>query len=393
LKIAYFDCFSGVSGDMTLGALLACGASEEGLRNSLAGLNLTGWELDVRETEQNGIGAVDVTVRVTEEQGHGRHLYHIEEILQKSSLADSVRERALQVFTHLANAEAKIHQTTPDRIHFHEVGAVDAIVDIVGAAVCLELLGVDGVYCSPLPMGRGFVECMHGTIPLPAPATVELTQGIPVYGVDVEGELVTPTGAALVKTLASGYGPMPPLKVSSQGFGAGKKRFSERPNLLRVVIGVSVDSASPGASEVTVLETNLDDYNPQFFAPLSAKLFEAGALDVYLTAVQMKKGRPGTLLTALSSPVDAERIAELIFQETSTLGIRLNQSRRFCLERDWATVSTSYGEVRIKRGRWKGTETTASPEFEDVCRAAEASGVPVKTVYAEALAAYRNSDA
>ena len=378
---------------MSLGALLACGASEDALRESLAGLNLSGWELEVRETEQNGIGAVDVTIRVTEEQGHGRHLYHIEEILQKSSLSESVQDRALQVFTHLANAEAKIHQTTPDRIHFHEVGAVDAIVDIVGAAVCLELLEVDRICCSPLPMGRGFVDCMHGSIPLPAPATVELIQGIPVYGVDVEGELVTPTGAALMKTLASNFGAMPPLKVSSQGFGAGKKRFSQRPNLLRVVMGESVDSALPGASEVTVLETNLDDYNPQFFAPLSARLFEAGALDVYLTPVQMKKGRPGTLLTALSPPERAERMAELIFQETSTLGIRLNSSRRICLDRDWTTVSTAYGDVRIKRGLWRGAETTASPEFEDVCRAAEAFGVPVKTVYAEALAAYRKSGA
>ena len=388
MAIAYFDCFSGISGDMTLGALLACGVSEDDFRQELARLKLAGWELEVQETEQNGIGATDVTVKITEEQGHGRHLYHIEEILQKSELPQPVQNKALEVFTHLANAEARIHQTTPDRIHFHEVGAVDAIVDIVGAVICLDKLGVTEVVCSPLPMGRGFVECMHGTIPLPAPATVELTQGIPVYGVEIEGELVTPTGAALVKSLAASFGPMPPMRVLAQGFGAGKKRFGTKPNLLRVAVGEAIGREFTGAAEVAVLETNLDDYNPQFFEVLSDRLFEFGALDVFLTPVQMKKGRPGTLLTIICAPDNTEPLAGVLFRESSTLGVRVNTSRRICQDREWKTVETPYGPIRVKVGRWQNAETTVAPEYEDVKSAAASSGAPVKVVHLAALRAY-----
>ena len=227
MRIAYFDCFSGVSGDMTLGALLACGVETEWLQEALQRLNLPGWRLEVAPTSQNGIGATDVTVAITEEQGHGRHLHHIEEILSTSDIDPAIQAKALAVFTQLADAEAKIHQTTPDRIHFHEVGAVDAIVDIVGSCLLLEKLGVERVYSSALPMGRGFVECMHGTIPLPAPATVELLRGVPVVPVDIEGELVTPSGAAILRTLADGFGPMPPMTIRVAGYGSGKKRFGK----------------------------------------------------------------------------------------------------------------------------------------------------------------------
>ncbi len=388
MRIAYFDCFSGVSGDMTLGALLACGVPEERLRAELDRLKLPGWRLDVVETERNGIGAVDVTVTLTEPQGHGRHLHHIAEILDHSDLPDAVRQKALAVFTRLAEAEAKIHQTTVERIHFHEVGAVDAIVDIVGACAALEYLGVHAVRCSPLPMGRGFVECMHGTIPLPAPAVLELTRDVPVYGEDVEGELVTPTGAALVKTLASGFGAMPPMTVRTAGYGAGKKQFGTRPNLLRVVVGDAVESAFTGAAEVAVLETNLDDLSPQFYESLTERLFEEGALDVFLAPIQMKKGRPATLLTVLCPPERADAIAERVFRETTTLGIRYTTMRRLCLDREWSTVETAYGRIRVKVGKWRGEETTASPEYEDVKAAALAHNVPVKTVYQAALSAF-----
>jgi pyridinium-3,5-bisthiocarboxylic acid mononucleotide nickel chelatase len=388
VRVAYFDCFSGVSGDMTLGALLACGLPESDLRAGLEKLRLPGWRLDIAPTSQNGIGATDVTVAITEPQGHGRHLHHIEEILAASDLSDSIRQKALTVFTRLAEAEAKIHQTTVERIHFHEVGAVDAIVDIVGACIGLETLGVEQVVCAPLPMGRGFVECAHGTIPLPAPATLELIQGVPVYSVDVEGELVTPTGAALMTTLATSFGPMPTMTVRATGYGVGKKQFGNRPNLLRVVIGDTVDDAFSSAPEVVALETNIDDLSPQFYEPLSERLFEAGAVDVFLTPIQMKKGRPGTLLTILIPPDKTEALAQIVLTETSTLGLRYSTLRRICVERAWTPVETAYGTIRVKVGSWRGVETSASPEYEEVKAAARAHGVPVKAVHQAALNAY-----
>jgi len=388
LKLAYFDCFSGISGDMTLGALLACGVDPEDLRDDLEQLSLPGWRLDVAETSRNGIGALDVTVSITEEPGHSRHLSDIREILQGAALSERVRGRALAVFQRLAEAEARIHQTTADRIHFHEVGAIDAIIDIVGTCACLERLGVDQVWCSPLPLGRGFVRCMHGMIPLPAPAVLELAAGVPVTGSDVEGELVTPTGAALVTSLAAGFGAIPPMRVVATGYGAGKKQFGERPNLLRVTVGERDEAALESLPEVAVLETNLDDLSPQFYETAMERLFAAGALDVYLTAVQMKKGRPGTLLTVLAPPARREALADVIIDETSTLGIRFTTMRRACLERAWHTVETEYGPVRIKVGWWKGRERTASPEYEDVKAAARGHGVPVRIVHQAALAAY-----
>lgn len=391
MKIAYFDCFSGVSGDMTLGALLACGIDADDLRAELARLKLPGWKLEVQTTSVNGIGATDVTVALTEPQGHGRHLSDIARILEASDLADSVRGKALTVFQRLAEAEAKIHQTTPDRIHFHEVGAVDAIVDIVGACVALERLGVEAAYCSPLPMGRGFVQCAHGAIPLPAPAVLELLRGYPVYDANIEGELVTPTGAALMSTLAETFGAMPTMTLHTIGYGAGKQRFPDRPNVLRVVLGETVEDAFSGAPEIAVLETNLDDFSPQFYEPLSERLFAAGAVDVYMTPIQMKKGRPATLLTVLAPPEKAEELAGLLFTETTTLGVRFSKMRRLCVEREWVTVQTPYGPIRIKVGRWRGTETTASPEYEDVKAAAAAHGVPVKVVYQAGLLSYKQS--
>lgn len=390
MRIAYFDCFSGVSGDMTLGALLACGVETEWLQQELQCINLPGWRLEVTQTSQNGIGATDVTVDITEEQVHGRHLHHIAEILAKSEIRSKIQATALAVFTRLADAEAKVHQTTPDRIHFHEVGAVDAIVDIVGSCLLLEKLGVERVYSSPLPMGRGFVECMHGTIPLPAPATLELLEGVPVYPVDVEGELVTPTGAAILKTLANGFGPMPSMTVRASGYGSGKKRFGNRPNLLRVILGDTVEDVFSGTPEVAVLETNLDDFSPQFYEPLSDKLFAAGAVDVFLAPIQMKKGRPATLLTILVPPDRAEAMADLVFTETTTLGIRFNTMKRLCLEREWKSVATPYGTIRIKVGRWKGEEKTASPEYEDIRAAADLAGAPLKAVHQAAMFAYQS---
>lgn len=396
MKVAYFDClFSGVSGDMTLAALLACDGSDEAeFRRGLAALNVPGYELVIERVKREGITATDVDVRLLErDQGHGRHLVDIAAILKASSLSPRVQEQALAVFTRLADAEAKIHGTTRDEIHFHEVGAVDAIVDIVGACLLLEMLGIERVYTSPIPCGYGTVTCQHGVMPIPAPATLELLRGFPVRSVDIEGELVTPTGAALVTTLAdpAQAGPMPDMTVITVGYGAGKKQFApDRPNLLRVIIGEMQNTLASDETPqtVTVLETNLDDQSPETFDLLMERCFGAGALDVFFTPVHMKKNRPATLVTVLCAPDNADRMADILFRETGTFGIRLREQRRVTLERDWHEVETTYGRVRVKAGRRHGEVLSSAPEYEDCKRAALAHGVPLQTVYRAALAAY-----
>lgn len=385
MKIAYLDCFSGVSGDMMLAALLACGVSPDDLRSDLAGLSLPGWTLDVENVSVSGIDALDVTVQVSGEQPH-RHLEDIERILDQSTLTDNVRQRATAVFVRLAQAEGRVHGCAPEHVHFHEVGAVDAIVDIVGCCCLLDRLGVDAIECASLPMGHGFVTCAHGNIPLPAPAVLEITKNVPVHGVDVEGELVTPTGAALVTVLARAFGPMPAMTQHVVGYGAGKSRFPGQPNLLRVVVG----EASPDQSseEVVVLEANLDDFNPQFYDVLSERLFQRGALDVYLTDVQMKKGRPGVLVTVLAPPARGPELVDTMFAETTTLGLRMQTKRRLCMDREWVSVETRYGKVRVKLGRWRGSVLKAAPEYEDVRACAEQAGVPLMAVHQAAMVAY-----
>jgi len=390
MRALYLDCFAGISGDMLLGALIACGVPKEHLQQELARLNLPGWNLHVDTVQRNGIGAVDILVEMHDAPTHGRHLAEIEGILSGSSLPQRVQERALAVFRRLAEAEAKIHGTTPQKIHFHEVGAIDAIVDITGACIGLEYLGVENVISSPLPMGRGFVECAHGTLPLPAPAVLELLRGVPAYGVDVEAELVTPTGAALVTTLAASYGPLPAMEIQATGYGAGKRQLPDRPNLLRAILGTMDAHFATSAPEVAVLETNLDDLSPQFYDVVMGRLFDAGALDVYLTPIQMKKGRPAILLTALAEPARAEALADVLFRETPTLGVRFHTMKRICLEREWQTVATEYGQIRVKVGHWKGAATVASPEYEDVKAAALATGAPIHKVYQAARAAYNH---
>ena len=389
MKIAYFDCFSGVSGDMALGALLACGVDEAEFRRRLAGLSVPGYTLAIQNVTQAGITATDIDVRLhEEEQGQERHLSDIAALLAKSDLPPRVAANALAVFTRLADAEAKIHGTTREEIHFHEVGAVDAIVDIVGVCLLLEMLGVERIAVSPLPCGYGMVRCRHGLIPVPAPATLELLRGFPVHSLDIEGELVTPTGAALVTTLSdpATAGKMPTLRVLASGFGAGKKQFHpDRPNFLRVIIGETGGRADPTPQTVSVLETNLDDQNPEGFDLLMERAFAAGALDVFFTPVQMKKNRPATLLTVLCPPEKADGLAEVLFRETGTFGIRVREQRRYTLARSWRTVPTEYGDIRLKVGAWQGEEMTAAPEYEDCKRAARLHSVPLRRVYEAAL--------
>ena len=392
MRTAYFDCFSGVSGDMTLAALLACGADETAFRDRLGALNVPGYTLVIQRVTRLGITATDVNVILLDaDQQHGRHLSDIAAILDSSSLPPRVHQNALAVFTRLADAEAKIHGTTREQVHFHEVGAVDALVDIVGSCLLLDMLGVGRVVTSSIPCGHGTIKCRHGIMPVPAPATMELLQGFPVHAVDIQGELVTPTGAALLTTLSdpATAGKMPAMRVLSSGFGAGKKQFKpDMPNLLRVILGETEEgTAGQDATPqtVAVLETNLDDQNPEGFDLLMERAFAAGALDVFFAPIQMKKNRPATLLSILCPPDKADALAALLFRETGTFGIRAREQQRYTLTRSWRTVATEFGDIRLKAGAWHGEEVTVAPEYEDCKRAAQAHGVPLRRVYEAAL--------
>jgi hypothetical protein len=405
MKVAYFDCFSGISGDMTLGALLACGADETEFRRQLATLKVPGYNLHISRRKVEGLMATDVDVELTEtDQGHGRHLSDIAAIYRDSALPQSVQDKAFAIFSRLADAEAKVHGTTPDKIHFHEVGAVDAIVDITGACILLEMLGVEAVCSSPLPMSRGFVDCQHGRMPLPAPATMELLVGIPAYPVAVKGELVTPTGAAIIASLAGAgcIGEAPAMTPRAVGYGAGKKDFGTPfPNLLRVIIGDTTTSGQASAAgseiaadgtptQVVVLETNVDDAAPETLGYVQERLLARGALDVFFIPAQMKKNRPGTLVTVLSSPTDAGDLTRILFEETGTFGVRRTLAEREVLARATETVETPFGPVRVKVGRIAADEPTltAAPEYEDCRAAAAAHAAPLRTVYRAAEQAY-----
>jgi hypothetical protein len=394
MKTAYFDCFSGISGDMTLGALLACdGADEAHFREQLAALAVPGYELQISRVQCQGITATDVDIKLLDvDHGHGRHLSDIARILQDSRLTAPVREKALAVFTRLADAEAKVHGTSREDIHFHEVGAVDAIVDIVGSCLLLDMLEIERIVTSAFPCGHGTIVCRHGIMPIPAPATVELLRGFPVRPVDVNGELVTPTGAALATTLSdpAEAGRLPAMTILASGYGAGKKQFApDMPNLLRVVIGeTSCQADDDSRQTVTVLETNLDDENPEAFELLMERALAAGALDIFFTPTQMKKNRPGTLVTVLCDPDAAERLADVIFRETGTFGIRAREQKRYTLARSWETVTTPYGDIRLKIGRRHGETVTVAPEYEDCKRAAVQHNLPLRRVYEAARVAY-----
>ena len=387
MKIAYFDCFAGISGDMVLGAVLDAGADEARFRQELAKLPIE-FDLQVSKVVKQGIQATDVRVIVPHEHHH-RRLNDIEALIEAADLSESVKARSIAVFHRLAEAEGAVHGISPEEVTFHEVGAVDAIADIVGSAIGMELLGIEEVYASPLPMGHGFVEAAHGKIPLPAPATVEILKGVPVYDAGIQGELVTPTGAAIIRTLASEFGEMPPMTLQATGYGAGKTEFPF-PNVLRLMIGEpcsqsDVSDRDKLQTRVAIVETNIDDMNPEFYDLVFERLFKAGALDVYLTPIYMKKNRPANLLTAICPVETKDEVSQVILTETTTFGVRISMASRRCLERKWETVSTRYGEIRIKIGLMGDKEITASPEYEDCKKAAEAHNVPVRTVYQEAL--------
>ncbi len=389
MKIAYFDCFAGISGDMTLGALIGAGADPERLREGLAGLGVGGYRIEVGKKMTGPIAATDVRVILDDRHHHHhRRLHDILEIIRGAELSEPVKQMAERIFRRLAEAEGKVHGSTPEEVHFHEVGAVDAIVDIVGAAICLEMLGWPKVIAGPMPTFRGYAKGSHGTFPLPAPATAEILRGIPWRKLDIEGELVTPTGAAIIREIAAGFGPLPAMTVESIGYGAGKSDF-DIPNALRVMIGEEAAGARDSAECVTVIETNIDDLNPQFYEAAMERLFAAGALDVFLTPIQMKKNRPGTLLSVICDPGLTEAIAAVILAETSTFGVRISRWERLCLDRRWEEVETEFGTIRIKIGERDGRVITASPEYEDCKRAAIEHGAPIRRVHETALTVYR----
>jgi uncharacterized protein (TIGR00299 family) protein len=378
---------------MLLGALVDLGLPLDALRSELAKLPLGGYSLESHKVHRAGLHATKVDVVVPHPHHHEHHhhehrrLGDILGLIEASRLEPDVKARATALFRRLAEAEAAVHGTTPDEVHFHEVGAIDSIVDVVGAVVGLHWLRAQRFVASPLNLGSGTVTIDHGTFAVPPPATARLVQGVPVYGAG-DGELLTPTGALVITAYATSYGPLPPLRVESIGHGAGSRDTHGRPNVLRLLVG---DDGAPAEGDVVVvLEAEIDDMPPQLYGPLLERLLEVGALDVYYTAIQMKKGRPGILVTTLAEPAGREAIEEVLFAETTTLGVRRQEWQRTVVARDFVTVLTDYGPIPVKVGRRGGRVTNAQPEFDDCQRAAASHGVPVKEVWAAALTAYRS---
>jgi hypothetical protein len=379
MKLAYFDCIAGASGDMILGALLDTGLPEETLRERLAALKLADFDLRCYRVDKNGFSATKVDVLVKDDVP-ARHLPDIEAIVQESDLAPAIKEQAIAIFRRMGEVEAGIHGTTMDHVHLHELGGVDTIVDVVGALVGLEALGIEQVYASALPLGRGFVKGAHGQIPLPAPATVGLLEGVPVVGSELNMELVTPTGAALLTSLATEFGSIPTMMLTASGFGAGGRDLPI-PNVLRLLVGEATAPASSMSQSLAMLETNIDDLNPEFYDYVMARLFAANALDVFLSPIQMKKNRPATLLRVLCQPGDVDPLIEILFTETSTLGVRQQMVTRHCLPRSSQTVETPYGPVRVKVARRDNGWAKAAPEYDDCRQLAEERGVALREVY------------
>lgn len=385
MRIAYLDCASGVSGDMMLGALIDAGVELSDVQAGIDSLGLPSCRLAIEEVKKNGFRALQLTVEHEPEHAH-RHLHHIVAMIEGSTLTPSQRELALRIFNRLAQAEAKVHGSTIEKVHFHEVGAVDSIADIVGSAIAWDLLGVDRIVCSSVPTGTGFVQIAHGRCSIPAPATGELLSGVPIAASDVDGELTTPTGAAIVSTLVDEFGPLPTMTISATGYGSGQKDF-EHPNLLRLLVGESNSNAVEG-DQIVLLETNLDDTAGEAIGYCCEQLWKAGALDVATTPLQMKKGRPGVLLSVQCRPADADLLANIIFRETTTLGLRRSTRQRQTLPRRNVKVSTAWGEIDgVVATLPDGTERF-SPEFASCREIADKENMPLEAVYAAVRQAF-----
>ena len=387
MKVLYFDLIGGASGDMILGAMVDAGLSLEKLKELLAGLNLTEFDIQAKIVDKNGFCATKVDVLVTE-QPPERHLKEIKDIIQKSSLPLTVQNKAFQIFERIAETEAAIHNKSIDQVHLHELGGTDTIIDITGTLLALEHLEISKIYASPVPLGKGFIKGAHGQIPLPAPATIALLKGIPVYGRDIDAELVTPTGAALLAELVDNFGPAPPLVLETVGYGAGGRDLPI-PNLLRVLIGEIASVESGTIDRLAVLETNLDDLNPEIYPYVIESLFSAGALDVTLTPIQMKKNRPGTQIQVLSKPSGIDTLRSILFRETTTLGIKQFLVDRYALPRTIREIETPYGKIRVKIAEISPDLKKISPEFEDCRRAAQEHGIPISQIYQETIRSFQ----
>jgi uncharacterized protein (TIGR00299 family) protein len=431
LRLLYFDCFSGASGDMVLGALIDAGVPLDEVRRALGSLTISADSVWTERVTRAGISATKFQVRGEaapvdhahdhkgghghgDDKDHGHHAHphshdheevhqhthrtiaQIHSLIDGSALTSTGKDRAKQLFQVLGEAEAAIHGTSIDKVHLHEVGALDSIIDIVGAVFAMERLAVDRVVSSPLNVGSGTIRSAHGLYPVPAPATLRLLDGVPIYAGPQKAELVTPTGALLIRSFASGFGPIPPMRVSTVGYGAGSRDFTDTPNVLRVLIGeadaaapsLGADAMTKAAQSVVVIEAEIDDMNPQIFGVLMDRLLADGALDVFYTPIQMKKGRPGTLMTVIAAPDSRDRMTSTIFRETTTIGVRYREMTRECLDRETVTVKTPHGPVRFKVARRNGELLNAAPEFDDCVRIATERGRPVKEIQALALKAF-----
>lgn len=424
MRILYFDCFAGAAGDMILGALLDAGLPFDELKRALGSLAVDGWDVSVDRVVKTGVTAAKFRVHEHAVAGSGErgagghahhHLKHIFAAIDRSALTDGAKKRAIKMFTRLGEVEAAIHNTTLERVHLHEVGAMDSIIDIVGAAFALEWFNADRIVVSSINVGGGTVQSAHGLFPVPAPATLALVKGAPVYSSGIQQELLTPTGALILTEYASSYGPVPSMKINAIGYGAGDRDLPETPNVVRVLEGESVaetqnltasspqplttsqahDLTSTGHTHrVAVLECEIDDMNPQIFGVLMDRLYAAGALEVFYAPVQMKKNRPGTLMTIVCTPPDRVRMTDIVFRESTTIGVRHQELSRECLDREMVTVTTGIGPVRFKVARRDGRVLNAQPEFEDLAKLSAECGIPVKEVQALAQKAWleRNNE-
>ena len=382
---AHFDCFSGISGDMVLGAFVDMGISPQWLMDRIRRLCIGEIEIVAQDVKKGGIGAKKITI-IEKEAAHARNYRDILKIIEKGSFGAKVENIAIAVFSRIAEAEARVHRCPKETVHFHEVGAVDSIVDIVGAALCLDYFNIESVSSSPLPLGSGFVTCAHGKLPVPAPATLEILKGLPVYGGTADGELVTPTGAGIIASLSPIFGPIPAMEIDCVGYGSGSREHKDLPNLLRVVLGKKIEAtAELDHGDVWLVATNIDDMNPEIFGYLMEKLFQVGALDVCFVPVMMKKNRPGTKIEVLCLPDKRADITRCLFSETSTIGVRYQLVHRHMLKRSLSVVTTCFGEIQVKCTTDPDGRKRTTPEYEACKKIAQENNVPLKMVY-EAVA-------
>lgn len=396
MKTLYFDCFAGASGNMILGALIALGIDEKKLVEQIKLLDIAEFEIEFTKRNKAGISAVHADVKVPEEKSH-RHLHTIEKIINESRLNDSIKERAVKIFTKLATAEAKVHGTELQKVHFHEVGAMDAIIDVVGACIGFEMLGIEKFVCSKVHVGSGFVNMAHGKFPVPPPAVAEILQNVPIYSTEIEGELITPTGAAIIAAVCEEFGQIPELKIEKTAYGAGTRDYADFPNVLRLMVGLQIPDSkfqieTRSQSEIwnlesgikserlTLLETNIDDLSSEILGFVMERAFDLGCLDCWFTPIQMKKNRPATMISILCENGKAEIFKELMFTETSTLGLRISNIERECLERETREIETEFGKISVKIAKYNGKVVNVKPEYDQMREIAVKSKIPVKEI-------------